>query len=371
MESSGDEDDYTSDPSVTPPSPCFFPFIMSGGAGGGRLPFLHDHDHNHPHHPFPVFEPLPNSFDQGVWLGLTDRSNNNNQLHQNQLFQLGVGGDELGVMLPPPALQVPGNLGNFSSQSQTSDGLMGGAPNLAIPLASDHLKPPEERPGRGNNRGTMPLQRKPKKRIRASRRAPTTVLTTDTDNFRAMVQEFTGIPAPPFAAPSSPFLRAPLDLFGKNFASSASAMGTSLPQPSYLLRPIAQRKFQAAPSPTTLFAPVSTSGNNTGMVMTSTELSFPLVSDSNNHISGNPNGTSSSTSILDLGQVIAKYTPDHNQEPADEGTEKIPQVNLGLQGVGDGSVVSSSPSRNFGIAARSEGRPRMEPWICTSDGSLV
>ncbi|KAL0396583.1 UNVERIFIED_CONTAM: hypothetical protein Scaly_0106700 [Sesamum calycinum] len=36
--------------------------------------------------------------------------------------------------------------------------------------------------------------RNPKKRSRASRRAPTTVLTTDTTNFRAMVQEFTGIP---------------------------------------------------------------------------------------------------------------------------------------------------------------------------------
>ncbi|KAJ1377442.1 hypothetical protein SESBI_48898 [Sesbania bispinosa] len=41
--------------------------------------------------------------------------------------------------------------------------------------------------------------RNPKKRTRASRRAPTTVLTTDTSNFRAMVQEFTGIPAPPFS----------------------------------------------------------------------------------------------------------------------------------------------------------------------------
>lgn len=41
-----------------------------------------------------------------------------------------------------------------------------------------------------------------RKRARASRRAPTTVLTTDTSNFRAMVQEFTGFPAPPpFAAP--------------------------------------------------------------------------------------------------------------------------------------------------------------------------
>ncbi|KAK1435483.1 hypothetical protein QVD17_01247 [Tagetes erecta] len=43
----------------------------------------------------------------------------------------------------------------------------------------------------------------PKKRTRASRRAPTTVLTTDTTNFRQMVQEFTGIPAGPFSGSSS------------------------------------------------------------------------------------------------------------------------------------------------------------------------
>lgn len=36
-----------------------------------------------------------------------------------------------------------------------------------------------------------------KKRSRASRRAPTTVLRTDAANFRSMVQEFTGIPSVP------------------------------------------------------------------------------------------------------------------------------------------------------------------------------
>ncbi|KAL1195644.1 hypothetical protein V5N11_027840 [Cardamine amara subsp. amara] len=45
--------------------------------------------------------------------------------------------------------------------------------------------------------------RNPRKRTRASRRAPTTVLTTDTSNFRAMVQEFTGVPASPFSHPFS------------------------------------------------------------------------------------------------------------------------------------------------------------------------
>ncbi|GJU30974.1 Myb-like protein M [Tanacetum coccineum] len=55
-----------------------------------------------------------------------------------------------------------------------------------------------------------PAKVNPKKRTRASRRAPTTVLTTDTTNFRQMVQEFTGIPNAPFAATSSsssPFTR--------------------------------------------------------------------------------------------------------------------------------------------------------------------
>ncbi|KAI9107055.1 hypothetical protein K1719_022583 [Acacia pycnantha] len=41
-----------------------------------------------------------------------------------------------------------------------------------------------------------------KKQSRASRRAPTTVITTDPSNFRSMVREFTGIPAPPSSAAS-------------------------------------------------------------------------------------------------------------------------------------------------------------------------
>ncbi|XP_076911282.1 uncharacterized protein LOC143569197 [Bidens hawaiensis] len=54
----------------------------------------------------------------------------------------------------------------------------------------------------------------PKKRTRASRRAPTTVLTTDTTNFRQMVQEFTGIPTSPFSSTTTttPLSRR-LDLF--------------------------------------------------------------------------------------------------------------------------------------------------------------
>ncbi|KAF5739729.1 putative protein TPRXL [Tripterygium wilfordii] len=84
-----------------------------------------------------------------------------------------------------------------------------------------------------------PVPRNPKKRARASRRAPTTVLTTDTSNFRAMVQEFTGIPAPPFTGTS--YSRR-LDLFG----SVGSALRSGhLDAPLYPLRPSAHKVQQS------------------------------------------------------------------------------------------------------------------------------
>ncbi|KAL5210985.1 hypothetical protein ABZP36_006608 [Zizania latifolia] len=67
----------------------------------------------------------------------------------------------------------------------------------------------------------------PKKRPRASRRPPTTVLTTDTSNFRAMVQEFTGFPAPPFVAAPPPAVRPRL----------LGGGGPSAALPPFLLRP--------------------------------------------------------------------------------------------------------------------------------------
>ena len=66
-----------------------------------------------------------------------------------------------------------------------------------------------------------------KKRTRASRRAPTTVLTTDTTNFRAMVQEFTGIPSPPFTSGGSSYSRR-FDLFGLVRTTSNNSTATRL-----------------------------------------------------------------------------------------------------------------------------------------------
>ncbi|KAG9129669.1 hypothetical protein Leryth_017752 [Lithospermum erythrorhizon] len=100
-------------------------------------------------------------------------------------------------------------------------------------------QPPPPPPNVGAPKGTNP-----KKRTRASRRAPTTVLTTDTTNFRQMVQEFTGIPAPPFSCnnPGGSTLARRLDLFSSAGASSIRG-GHQLDNLSslYPLRPSAKK----------------------------------------------------------------------------------------------------------------------------------
>ncbi|KAF8687283.1 hypothetical protein HU200_042963 [Digitaria exilis] len=58
-----------------------------------------------------------------------------------------------------------------------------------------------------------------RRRSRASRRAPVTLLNTDTANFRAMVQQFTGIPTPPAGAFGGPVINFAGD-YGGGFPSS-------------------------------------------------------------------------------------------------------------------------------------------------------
>ncbi|KAL7208307.1 hypothetical protein ACSBR1_030127 [Camellia fascicularis] len=106
---------------------------------------------------------------------------------------------------PPPTQSIlVSQKGQFQNSSSSS-----------IPL-------PSNGGGGGGGRGSITprsnqttlVNKNSRKRTRASRRAPTTVLATDTSNFRQMVQEFTGIPAPPFQA--SPYSR--LDLFAAGSA---------------------------------------------------------------------------------------------------------------------------------------------------------
>ncbi|KAI4389441.1 hypothetical protein MLD38_001669 [Melastoma candidum] len=82
--------------------------------------------------------------------------------------------------------------------------------------------------------------RNPRKRTRASRKAPTTVLSIDTSNFRAMVQEFTGFPTPPFSGSRK------LDMFGSGSIFRSSNHGQHPLSQVFPLRPSAQR-FQQPP----------------------------------------------------------------------------------------------------------------------------
>ncbi|GMH00136.1 hypothetical protein Nepgr_001975 [Nepenthes gracilis] len=146
------------------------------------------------------------------------------------------------VIWPAPA-PVAGNVtSDPNCTTRTTVGSFGEFPSSSSSVVGPVQSPPQE-----NGTQTVPaaaessVQSRPKKRMRASRRAPTTVLTTDTSNFRAMVQEFTGIAAPPFsAAASSPYSRR-LDLLGT--ARVASSLRTG----SNPFRPSAQ-KFQPSSS---------------------------------------------------------------------------------------------------------------------------
>ncbi|KNA09997.1 hypothetical protein SOVF_148390, partial [Spinacia oleracea] len=124
---------------------------------------------------------------------------------------------------------IPNNNNNHNQQQQQQNThrqhpTVTPLPSPGPPAPVSSSNPTSTRPGRN-----------PKKRSRVSRRAPTTVLTTDTNNFRQMVQEFTGIPASPFNAFSP---RARFDLYGGlggHFSSTVPA------PPSYLLRPSPQK----------------------------------------------------------------------------------------------------------------------------------
>ncbi|KAK6923425.1 VQ protein [Dillenia turbinata] len=191
--------------------------------------------HNHPQPPPQPPPPPPlhhphHMFDSTNFLNLDNNSNMiiwpKNILHRSEL---------------PNMIQTTGASNNNSSNNVNNSGLISQVP--------DHHHNHQLQP-RTNS----------KKRSRASRRAPTTVLTTDTTNFRAMVQEFTGIPAPPFTSSSiSGFQRTRLvDLLGTR---STQLVDRCSPPPHYLLRPFAQ-KFQPPPSNTTTTATIATSSSS-------------------------------------------------------------------------------------------------------------
>ncbi|KAL4349890.1 hypothetical protein S245_032788 [Arachis hypogaea] len=168
------------------------------------------------------------------------------------------------------------------------------------------LQQQQQQEARSNANSNSTVVRNPKKRSRASRRAPTTVLTTDTTNFRAMVQEFTGIPAQPFtsSSSSSPFPRTRLDLFVGGGSSSSAAAG-----PPYLLRPFAQK----VPLPSSFPQTNYNSSPSSSMVMSN----ILFVPNSNNPINNSyqqlPSSSSSPLGLLKQHQHLNNVNMNNMQ----------------------------------------------------------
>ncbi|PIA46517.1 hypothetical protein AQUCO_01500216v1 [Aquilegia coerulea] len=234
------------------------------------------HQHQNPNHPTSLFDPLSNYFDVFTRSTPPTPPNPNSPLNRDMVWSR----SEANLRSEQPNYSTDPHVGALmgtSSSNQSS--IMGNAHQdfnrLVLPVQkpSSSMSLPDNssavRPSSVSASDQTNVVRQSKKRSRASRRAPTTVLTTDTSNFRAMVQEFTGIPAPPFSA--SPFPRSRFDLF--NTAASTMRVGHLEPTrpPPYLLRPFAQKAVQPPP-----FAVSSTPGsasNTTSMNTTSNSTS--------------------------------------------------------------------------------------------------
>ncbi|EXB29424.1 hypothetical protein L484_022090 [Morus notabilis] len=255
------------------------------------------HHHHHHQHQSSMFDPLSNFFDP-VSSSSSSRSLNPNPfLNLDMVWPKPVRSDpnpnssEL-VSLIPSSSQP--NFFSSNNSIQLGQTAVAGASNFpAIQIAPEiqtrsqiHRLPSSSSADRNDavnitpNGGAAP--RNPKKRSRASRRAPTTVLTTDTSNFRAMVQEFTGIPAPPFT--SSPFPRTRLDLFGSGSGIRSAPLDPHHHHPSTgtssynLLRPFAQKIQQTTPfvntSASSSSSPSTTTSNSLLNIQTNPVLSF-------------------------------------------------------------------------------------------------
>ncbi|XP_010269226.1 PREDICTED: verprolin-like [Nelumbo nucifera] len=192
---------------------------------------------SNPHHlnlpsssPSSLFDPLSNYLD--AFSRPPSTSNANSQPHLDMMWPRSLRSE-------PSCTEIGRIMGSSSSSHQISGaqrpsrGSLPSSSSKPLPTVSENSARPSAPPPSDQSN----VVRSSKKRSRASRRAPTTVLTTDTSNFRAMVQEFTGIPAPPFSA--SPFPRSRLDLF--NTASTLRSAHLDPPPPPYLLRPFAQK----------------------------------------------------------------------------------------------------------------------------------
>ncbi|OUZ99309.1 VQ [Macleaya cordata] len=186
------------------------------------------------------------------------------------------------------------------------------------------------------------VTRNSKKRSRASRRAPTTVLTTDTSNFRAMVQEFTGIPAPPFSA--STFPRSRFDLF--NTSSTMKSIHLETPPP-YLLRPFPHKVHQLPSFSTS----ITTTTTNTSTTSNSTSTNNYLLPSEIGQLSKVPhqqNLLNMQNPILTFQSLLQPHHHHHHHQLA----TNVPM--FGDKSKGLGSTISSSTDSQLKMGVMEE-----------------
>ncbi|GAB4845056.1 hypothetical protein Ancab_038462 [Ancistrocladus abbreviatus] len=179
----------------------------------------------HQNHAPSFFDPPSNHNLPSNFLASPENSASNMMLNQDILWPpvTGVGGITSDLKNTKTTAQVANSSSSFAAALVQSLTQGNGTPSASLA-------------------GTEPSQSRPRKRTRASRKAPTTVLTTDTTNFRAKVQEFTGITAAPFSAAASPYPRR-FHLLPSTSCGSSSPAGTA-----NTLRPSAE-KLQISPPP--------------------------------------------------------------------------------------------------------------------------
>ncbi|KAK1264345.1 hypothetical protein QJS04_geneDACA021195 [Acorus gramineus] len=316
-------------------------------------------------------------------------------------FLGGGGGGGVGPPPPPPSNHHHHLLHNNNNNNQSTlfDSLYFDPfprspppdPRLySDPISSTLLSPPTHRPINPLPQPPPPPpppppssaapppqpSRNAKKRSRASRRAPTTVLTTDTSNFRAMVQEFTGIPAQPFsaaAAAASVFPRGGrFDLF--------SAVRSD---PPFLLRPFAQ-KAQTIPSSFTGTTATTTTTSTAAAAAASTANPNSL---SNNYqlswASQNQDLLNMHNQMFSLQSLLQQ--PNHPNLPvfgsssssksmSEHPPPQQQQLKMGDYVAGSSSSAAAAPSEFQPQKAAAEmgssrvpGEGMVDSWICSSD----
>ncbi|XP_054788320.1 uncharacterized protein LOC129294168 [Prosopis cineraria] len=254
ISSSGDEE-YDSRGDIVPP------FLNPHPQFGSFSAVSHHHHHHHhqTHHP-PMFDLSPNYLQS---LSSQTQPNSN----PGPFLNLDTGANSQDPRSEPNCAAPPVS---SPSAAATKQSVLSTDPSLQLRSNARVSAPPAN------------AVRNPKKRTRASRRAPTTVLTTDTSNFRAMVQEFTGIPAPPFSGTSYSrrldLLSASSSLRSSTAASSPlDTTTTTSTAPFYPLRP------SPAPHPNPnplLLSSTSSSSSPSSMLMLHNHVADAIASTS-------------------------------------------------------------------------------------------